>query len=127
MYQYYNPNPLGKQVGDCVIRAISKITQQSWRDTYMEIVMEGLRMCDMPSSNSVWGSYLSIKGFRRKAIDNMCPDCYTIKDFCRDYSVGTFIVGTGARDHVVCVKDGDYYDAWDSGREVPVFYFRKES
>lgn len=28
MFQYYNPNPLGKQVGDCVIRAISKITER---------------------------------------------------------------------------------------------------
>lgn len=107
MYQYYNPNPLGKQVGDCVIRAISKITQQSWRDTYMEIAMEGLRMCDMPSSNSVWGSYLSIKGFRRKAIDNMCPDCYTIKDFCHEHPNGKYILATG--EHVVAVINGDYY------------------
>lgn len=107
MYQYYNPNPLGKQVGDCVIRAISKITQQSWRDTYMEVVMEGLRMCDMPSSNSVWGSYLSIKGFRRKAIDNTCPDCYTIKDFCYEHPNGKYILATG--EHVVAIINGDYY------------------
>ena len=121
MYKYYNPNPLGKQVGDCVIRAISKITQQSWRDTYMELVMEGLHMCDMPSSNSVWGSYLFIKGFRRKAIDNTCPDCYTIKDFCIDYPKGKYILATG--EHVVAVIDGDYYDSWDSGNEIPVYYW----
>ena len=74
---------------------------------------------------AVWGAYLYSQGFKRAVIPNTCPDCYTVKDFCRDYQVGTFILGIG--DHVVCVKDGDYYDAWDSGREVPVFYFRKES
>jgi len=31
---YYNPNPERKLVGDCVIRAISKVTNQTWEDTY---------------------------------------------------------------------------------------------
>lgn len=31
---YYNSNPERKLVGDCVIRAISKVTNQTWEDTY---------------------------------------------------------------------------------------------
>lgn len=27
---------------------------------------------------------------------------------------------------MVSVVDGDYYDAWDSGKEVPVYYWHKE-
>lgn len=27
--------------------------------------------------------------------------------------------------HVVCVIDGVYYDSWDSGREVPLYYWQK--
>lgn len=107
MFIYYNPNPLGKRVGDCVIRAISKITNQSWEETYKKISNEGLRMCDMPSSNSVWGSYLSSIGFKRKIIDNMCPNCYTIRDFCFEHLNGKYILATG--EHVVAVIDGDYY------------------
>lgn len=34
-YINYNPNPARKLVGDCVIRAISKVTEQSWEDTYL--------------------------------------------------------------------------------------------
>lgn len=98
-----------------------------WEYVYLALTVQGFIMGDWGNANSVWGAYLKHKGFSKYTIPTFCPDCYTIKDFCRDYSVGTFIVGTGARDHVVCVKDGDYYDAWDSGREVPVFYFRKES
>lgn len=30
---YYNSNPERKLVGDCVIRAISKATDQTWEDT----------------------------------------------------------------------------------------------
>jgi hypothetical protein len=27
---------------------------------------------------------------------------------------------------VVAVVDGDYYDTWDCGDEVPVYYFERE-
>ena len=57
MYKYYNPNPDGKMVGDCVIRAISKAINQDWEKTYVGVATQGLMMHDMPSSNSVWGSF----------------------------------------------------------------------
>ena len=57
-YVYFNPNPSGKRVGDCVIRAVGKLTEQDWETTYMDIAMAGFELCDMPSSNSVWAAYL---------------------------------------------------------------------
>ena len=33
-YIFYNPNPSKKMVGDCVIRGVSRVTHQSWNDTY---------------------------------------------------------------------------------------------
>ena len=53
MYIYYNPNPQNNLVGDCVIRAIAKVTGQSWEQTYIKVALQGLTMHDMPSSNSV--------------------------------------------------------------------------
>lgn len=82
-------------------------------------------MHDMPSSNSVWGSYLKENGFKRYIIPNECPNCYTIKDFCSDYPIGLYILATGS--HVVTVIDGDYYDSWDSGKEIPIYFFKKEA
>ena len=123
-YVYFNPNPSGKRVGDCVIRAISKLTRQSWEDTYLSIAMQGYEMFDMPSSNNVWASYLRRLGYRRFAISDTCPDCYTIKDFCYDNPAGKFLLATGS--HVVTIIDGDYYDAWDSGNEIPIFVWTKE-
>lgn len=29
-FSYFNPNPEGKQVGDCTVRAIAKATGKSW-------------------------------------------------------------------------------------------------
>lgn len=102
------------------------VTDQPWNDTYVDICVMGYDMCDMPSSNSVWASYLAYKGFMRAILPDTCPMCYTVNDFCNDHPEGTFLLGTGS--HVVAVKDGDYYDAWDSGNEIPIYYWeRRES
>lgn len=123
MYIYYNPNPLKLSVGDCTIRAISKVTNQTWKQTYLDLLTQGFIMYDMPSSNRVWSELLKMYGFRKFYIPDMCPDCYTIKEFCYDHPIGEFIVGTG--EHVVAVINGNYYDSWDSGNEIPIYYFER--
>ena len=124
-WQTCNLNPFGKHVGDCVVRALSLALDQDWDTTYLELMSQGFSMKDMPSSNAVWGQYLKNKGYKRYVIPDECPDCYTISEFCTDNPQGIYILGTGT--HVVTVKDGSYYDTWDSGREIPLYYFEKES
>lgn len=123
-YVNYNPNPTRKLVGDCVIRAISKILNKDWEDTYLDVVMKGYVMHDMPSSNDVWGNYLHDHGFKRYMIPDTCPDCYTVNRFCAENPDLTGILATGT--HVIAVDGGNYYDTWDSGHEIPIFYWRKE-
>lgn len=36
-YVYFNPNPSELSVGDCVIRAISKLTNLTWEQVYIEL------------------------------------------------------------------------------------------
>lgn len=124
MFIQQNPNPFGNHVGDCVIRAISIVTGDSWTETYAKLAIHGLIMGDMPSSNQVWGSYLRSIGFTRHGLPNNCPDCYTVRDFANDYRNGIYVVATG--NHVVAVIDGCYIDDWDSGDEVLTYYWRKE-
>lgn len=121
---FYNPNPEGKFVGDCTVRAVAKATEQKWEDAYSGMALQGLIMADMPSGNSVWGAYLKTKGFKRHLLPDTCPDCYTVEQFCKDYPTGTYIVALSG--HVLTVSNGDYYDSWDSGKETPIFYYRKD-
>lgn len=122
-YINYNPNPMGLSVGDCTIRAISKITNKSWKTTYLNLVLQGYKMYDMPSANRVWGEYLREIGYVRRIIPDTCPNCYTVRDFCMEHPIGRYILGTG--EHVVAVVDGYYYDSWDSGNEIPIYYFER--
>ena len=120
---YCNPNPAGKNVIDCTVRALSIILNADWLTVYWIIAERGAEMFDMPSSNAVWGSVLKEHGFRRYAIRNTCPDCYTVKDFCEDHPVGNYVVATSG--HAIAVVDGNYYDTSDSGYEIPIYYWRK--
>lgn len=124
MFIEYNPNPVGRRVGDCSVRAISKALDIDWETAYVLLSMNGFSMGDMPSSDSVWGATLRQRGYSRKSVPDLCPDCYTAEDFCRDHPEGTFVLGFGG--HVATVRDGMLFDSWDSSQEVPQFYWTKE-
>lgn len=121
MWIKYNPNPTGRFVGDCAVRAVSVALDIDWEEAYNLIADAGYAMGDMPSSDSVWGAVLRQHGFYRAAIPNSCPDCYTAEDFAADHPRGVFVLGFGG--HVAAIRDGVIMDSWDSSQEVPVYYW----
>lgn len=123
MWIEHNENPHARRTIDCTIRAISTALEQDWETSFMGICSKGFSTKDMPSANHVWGAYLRSKGWKRHVILNECPDCYTVRDFCREYPHGTYILALDG--HVICVRDGNYYDTWDSGDEIPLYYWQK--
>lgn len=125
MFIMTNPNPQGKLVNDCTIRAIALATDKSWEEVAAHTFSKAFDMCDMPSSNQVWGAYLQDLGFERHSLPDTCPSCYTIDQFSEDHSDGTYVVcGDG---HVACVKDGNLLDTWYSGGMTAYHYWIKEA
>ena len=121
MFKYYNPNPIkNNRVGDCVVRAISKVLNQSWEETYIELCLLGYIFGEWGSNNAVWNTYLKRKGFKRNVISDDCPDCYTLEDFCNEHPQGSYIIGTGT--HCIAIIDGTIFDTWNSSGEVPIYY-----
>ena len=117
-----NPNPGRRIVPDCVVRAISIALNVPWLRVYDELYVVGRRVFSMPSSDAVWGRYLYEHGFKPFALPRECPQCVTVREFCEIYPIGIYIIGTGS--HAVAVVDGNYYDTWDSGDEIPSFFWR---
>lgn len=113
-YSQFNANPDGKNVGDCTVRAISTALGQSWDRTYREICLVGRVLHNMPSGNAVWQEYLDLRGWRRYDGGDV-----TVREFCRENQYGTYVLGIDG--HVVCVKDGELLDTWDS-RDKRVIY-----
>ena len=125
MWIEFNNNPVGRRVGDCAVRAVSKALGVSWERAYVMMALNGFLMGDMPSNNTVWGAVLRQNGFSMRTLPESCPECYTAADFCADNPEGVFVLGFG--NHVAVVESGNLYDAWDSSNEIPLYvWYRKE-
>lgn len=125
MYVYYNPNPERRVTNDCVIRAVSKIMGISWTRAFDQIADEARMRSDTMDANHVWISWFIRHGFRFYPLPNECPYCYTVKEFCEEHPDGEYILGTGT--HVVAVKNGDWFDSFDSADMIPSFCMRRVS
>jgi hypothetical protein len=122
MWKYYNPNPLNKNTGDCAVRAISKALNISWdkAKTYLDVY--SMDEAEVETSDIVWGKILHEHGFKMETV--LCESCNNnLEDFCRTHPTGTYVVKLP--NHVVCAKDGCYYDSWDSGKEIVIYCWRK--
>lgn len=123
-FKSYNANPDDNHTGDCTVRAICTVLGEEYDRVFVGLCVKALEMHRMPEDNVVWGAYLYDHGWRRGALRDKCPACYTVRDFCREYPKGRYIMAISG--HVVAVIDGDYYDTWDSGEESPVYYWEEE-
>lgn len=121
LHKHYNPNPHKNRNGDCTARAICKATGKTWDQVYTALCAYGFAEKDYPNANVIWGQYLYDLGFRQHLIREYWK--HTVEDFCREHPSGTYILAIG--DHVVCVDGGFYWDSWDSGQEVPVYYWTR--
>lgn len=118
-YSYYNPNPRGKRVGDCAVRAISAAFGADWYEAYDLLCAEGRQLCNLPSADDVWGNALKNDGFRKFIVPHECNGCYTAEDFCRDNPTGIFTLAFGG--HVATVRNGILMDSWESSAESPAY------
>lgn len=119
----YNPNPERNRTIDCTIRAICKATGKDWDTVFVATSVYAFSFKDMQTADYVWGAYLRQLGYKRYLVDDNDQYLYTVEDFCNDNPKGTYILSISG--HVVCVQDGFYYDSWDSGKEIPIYYWTK--
>lgn len=123
MWIYANPNPCRSEEPDCVVRAIAIATGKTWDEVHLDLCVLSHEKCTMPSVNWLWELYLKRNGFEKFLLPENCPECITVREFCKRYRDGTYIIGTGS--HAVAIVCGNYVDSWDSGDETPTYFFRK--
>lgn len=121
---FYEPNPVRTGAGDCAVRAVAKALDITWEDAYTRLSANGFQMGNVISADEVWGSVLRQNGFKRRMVNEDCPDCYSVEDFCGDHPKGLFVVKS--ENHVAVVKDGALYDAWPSQNKTAIYYWTRE-
>ena len=127
-YVYFQPNKkdLKDKYGDCVIRSMCKALDMEWLDVFDEMQPISREMQVPFNCRPCYEKYLEeVKGFNYTGISNKKGTKRpTVESFARANRVGTYVLRLAH--HIVTVVDGFYYDSWDSGQEVPIFYWAKE-
>lgn len=122
-YKEFNPNPLGKEVGDCQIRALCAVTGQSWYEIYDKLVMYGReKACPFYWTNPDDNYYKDLFGMiRYKLKREKGKKALDVKTFCKTHPTGKYILGMA--NHVVGVVDGLYYDLYPGLGDSTVYTY----
>ena len=118
-YVFYNPNPSGQRTQDCTVRAVCKAEDSDWYNVFSMFVNVCYEVCDIPGS-----LYVTNKVLRRLGYGRMKSKNVTVEEFSKTHPTGTYIIHT--KGHVVTIKDGKYYDSWDSGKRIVLDYWVKK-
>ena len=108
-YQYYNANPLQRQINDCTVRAISMATGKSWNSVYDELSEYAKQKAFMPDEVECIDIYLE-ENFEKLY---GCRDRYkiTVEEFVQEHPIGTYLITMNG--HITCCRNGCIYDTFD--------------
>lgn len=112
MFKYYNANPMGRQVNDCSIRAISLACNRSWDETYIVLAEYSREQCITFSEVEFLNDFLSER-FKRY---DPPSDTYTLKEFLDLRLKGRWLITMNG--HITCVIDGVLYDTFDCSDRI---------
>lgn len=110
-YKYYQPNDkdLKDNYGDCVVRALTKVTGKSWPEAFEALLPYAIELQCMPNSQVCYERYLKEHGFEYHGISNKKGSKRpTVDRFAKDHKAGTFFLNVA--NHCVAVVNGIYYD-----------------
>ncbi len=132
-FVYYQPNDKDKEdwYDDCVVRALTKIFNATWLQIFDALVVIARRKQCPLNSMPCYNELLVEHGFRYVELQSYLKEerrqslykPITLREFVRKYPKGTFFVELNR--HCVAVKDGKYYDVWDSGAKQVYGYWKQ--
>lgn len=124
---FYNCNPKNKYTTDCVIRAISLVTQLPYEQVLIDLARMQVETGYDMSEEKCYGKYLSGKGFVKQRQPRKWDNTkYTGKEWCKHISKtlefmncksDRMIAHIGGHHIVALLRMGDCWkvvDTWDS-------------
>lgn len=121
-FQYYQPND--HVCGDCGIRAVAKAIGCTWEDSLTTLYNTAIKMKEAPGSCDNITETLKPYGFKWVAIKPKTGEKRpTVSDFAKSHEKGVYICRVSG--HVVCARNGNYFDIWDSGEKSLYGYWEK--
>lgn len=110
MYKFYNANPYGNRIADCVIRCLSVLTNRNWEEVYDELT-------DL--SGNV-GLLFNDVEFVEDYLDDRYPrECHyskTVEEFAKENPYGKYAVTMNG--HITAIINGNIIDSFDPSKRI---------
>lgn len=116
-FRYYNCNPHHKHTDDCVIRAISAATGDSWEKVLKDLTHYTIKYGYMINTPELYGKYLKDTGWvKQKQPVKSNGKKIHINEFLEQFTDGAIAhAGCG---HVTYLMEGMVYDIWNCENEI---------
>lgn len=125
-FQYFQPNPvdLKDSYGDCAVRAIALAEKKGWLESF-DLLTENARAVYCPFTSKVgFEKTLRTLRYTYTGITNRKGTIRpTVREFAATHPTGIYILVLA--NHYVAVKNGKYWDTWDSGDKKLYGYWKK--
>ena len=116
-YHYYNCNIRKRFTDDCVIRAISSSTGDSWDKTIRELTEYAIKTGYMLTTPECYGKYLEDIGYiKQKQPTHKNGTKIRFKEFAKKF--GGHAIAHCGKGHVTYVADNSTWDIWDVSDEI---------
>lgn len=132
MFQQFNNNPgcrvytKGKKKGkkevksDCVIRCMMQAWNVDWLTAAKRLAERSFELYETQNANPVWESFCEPVQISAKMTDLFtgAKRYKRVKEFAKSTEGNSIGFIVSVPHHLVFVKNGKYFDAWDSGNET---------
>jgi len=109
-YKYYNANPMGRNIEDCVLRSISVLTNRSWQDVNDELsylaAKEGYMFDNVPF----------VEDYLDERYNRECHYSKTVGEFAIEHPYGKYAITM--QGHITALIDGVIVDTFDPSNRV---------
>lgn len=109
-YRYYNKNSHHNNIDDCVIRAISTLTDRSWLSVYTELSelagKEGLIFSDVKF----------VEDYLDRRYPRQCHYSKTVGEFAKEFPYGRYAVTMP--NHITAIIQGEIIDTFDPSDRI---------
>ncbi len=110
MYKYYNANPKGNYVNDCVVRAISTAENKTWNETYKEL-------SEIAKNNGILLDDINfVEPFLDSRYKRVCAKNKFVGEFVDENPKGIYLITM--RGHITCCINGVIYDTFDCRNRI---------
>lgn len=127
MFKYYQPNDKDEkdEFGDCAMRALCLTEDIPWLDAY-DLMYKYSREIQCPMNCKYGFEHIMRKlGYEYVGISNKKGSKRpTVKQMSKKIKDGKKAIAVVAN-HYVAMKDGNFYDTWDSGYKALYGYWIK--